>query len=149
MARVYRALDAEQNEVVLLASDLGQAGALEILGPDYGLPPVYSPHMSYALWAEEEAAGSPQVVLAVGFPPGDLEEHFGTVEHVASHDCRYCIWWRDGTPIYVAREPRRELREIVRQLKNFGEIPWRAEMRERLEGSVQEGTGASSEPGES
>jgi hypothetical protein len=126
MARVHQDLGAEGSEAVLLASDLGQAGALEILGPDYGLPAVYSPHLTYALWAEEEATGSPPIVIAVGFAQSTLEEHFGSVGRVGAHDCRYCIDWRKGAPIYVAREPRRELREIVAQLKNFGEIPLRA-----------------------
>jgi hypothetical protein len=145
MARVYQDLGAERSEAVLLASDLGQAGALEILGRDYGLPAVYSPHVTFALWAQEEAVGSPPIVIAVGFAQSELDEHFRSVERVAAHDCRYCIWWRNGTPIYVAREPRRKLREIVAQLENFGEIPWRAVMRAKMAGPVEEGGGA---PGE-
>ncbi len=142
-ARVHRELGVDGSDAVLLADGFGAAGALELLGPAYGLPAVYSPSMTYAIWAQEEAPVNPPLVIAVGFAPWDLEALFGSVERVGSSPCPYCMRWRDGMPIYVAREPRRELREIVAQLHHA--TSWKEVVRDRMQRSADE---ALSEPRE-
>ncbi|MEV7097442.1 glycosyltransferase family 39 protein [Amycolatopsis sp. NPDC051045] len=42
--------DIERDTAVILAGNYGEAGALERYGPEHGLPPAYSPHMSFADW---------------------------------------------------------------------------------------------------
>jgi 4-amino-4-deoxy-L-arabinose transferase-like glycosyltransferase len=60
----------ERARAVIFTSDYGEAGALELYGPDHGLPPVYSGHNSYADWAVPADDAGPAIV--VGIPPERL-----------------------------------------------------------------------------
>ncbi|MEU4252594.1 glycosyltransferase family 39 protein [Amycolatopsis sp. NPDC026612] len=41
---------AERDTAVIFTGNYGEAGALDRYGPEHGLPPAYSAHMSYADW---------------------------------------------------------------------------------------------------
>jgi hypothetical protein len=56
---------AEPNSVVF-TRNYGQAGAVELYGPEFGLPQPYSGHMSYADWGPPP---SDAPVVVVGRPP--------------------------------------------------------------------------------
>jgi hypothetical protein len=78
-ASVAEALDSlpeqKQGQVLLLAENYGEAGALELFGPRYGLPPVISPHNTYYLWSAEQD-GAP-TYFAIGLPEEELRRVFG------------------------------------------------------------------------
>jgi hypothetical protein len=51
VAHVYNGLSAEEKKSVGIWADwYGPAGAIDLFGPKYGLPPAVSGHMSYHLW---------------------------------------------------------------------------------------------------
>ncbi|MDG4827810.1 glycosyltransferase family 39 protein [Solwaraspora sp. WMMD1047] len=83
VAGAYRALPAEQQAgAVLVADNYWRASALEWFGPDRGLPPTYSANRGYAYFgAPPDDSG---LVLFVGDDPGELREHFGSAQQVAS-----------------------------------------------------------------
>jgi hypothetical protein len=120
VARVHAQLTPqEQRAAVLLADDFGTAGALELFGPRYGLPGVYSPHNSYTAWGPGPDA-NPPVVIGIGIDEAWLERAFQSVEVVAFTDCAYCMGWRKHVPIQLARSPRRPLGELWPELRRIG-----------------------------
>lgn len=67
----------------VFTSNYGEAGALTILGPQYGFhAPVYSAHNQYALWGPPP--GTPSTVLCVGeFDAPYLHRFFNQVSKIA------------------------------------------------------------------
>jgi hypothetical protein len=58
VARVYRSLPPKQRaQTAILASNYGEAAALDFFGPEYGLPPVLSGHNQYWLWGTRGYSG--------------------------------------------------------------------------------------------
>jgi hypothetical protein len=105
VAEVYRhAAGQQQESILLLAENYGEAGALEFFGPRYGLPPVISPHNTYHLWsATQDAAHS---YIAIGLPEGQLREIFEEVTEAGLHTCTYCMDYENNLPVYVCRRAR-------------------------------------------
>ena len=107
----------ERQRAILLAPSYGQAGALELLGRGRGLPPVYSPHNSYALW------GPPpdpvDVAVVIGFGEETVGRLFEHVERARTHDCDWCMAWRDEMPIWIGRRPRVTFAEAWPRMRHF------------------------------
>lgn len=82
--RVVAALPpGERADAVILTSNYGEAGALELLGR--GLPPVYSGHNSFWYWGPPPAART--VVVHVGYwTPADWSPYFLGCHTVAQID---------------------------------------------------------------
>jgi 4-amino-4-deoxy-L-arabinose transferase-like glycosyltransferase len=101
--RVYRSLsEDDRRRAVVLVPDYGHAGALELWGPQRGLPRVISPHNSYYHWSAPRVDAD--VIIAVGANPQDLKRLFRESALVDEVHCDYCMSWRARMPIYVARQ---------------------------------------------
>ena len=69
--RTYEAIPAdEQSRTAILTSNYGEAGAVDLFGPERGLPRAASPHLTYRYWTPPQLDAT--TLLAVGFHPGDL-----------------------------------------------------------------------------
>jgi hypothetical protein len=53
----------ERKDCGVMAQDYGQAGAIDFLGPKYGLPPALSGHQSWWLWGPRGYSGNCLIVL--------------------------------------------------------------------------------------
>jgi hypothetical protein len=105
VGRVYHALPAdEQKNAVIVSANYGEAGALELYGPEFGLPPVYATHNSYHSWGPPP--DSVHTYIAVFVSRKDLDRLFGSVEQAGLQTCEYCTRPQQRVPIYVARNPR-------------------------------------------
>jgi hypothetical protein len=71
--------------VEILASNYGEAGAVDRYGPARGLPPAFSGHMGYWWWGPP-AGARPEAVIAVGFGRDFLLRSFGSVTLAARLD---------------------------------------------------------------
>lgn len=117
-AEVYRSLPEEEQAVaVILAPSYGHAGALELFGPQYDLPPVCSPQNNYHLWGLPDRPI--QVVISLGFGPETLGSLFERVDQAGFYQCDYCMRWRDDMTFYVARRPKRDLHEVWKEFKHY------------------------------
>jgi hypothetical protein len=107
----------ERQQVIFFAPSYGQAGALDWLGEDRGLAPVFAAHNSWYLW------GPPpepiRVAIVLGVSREDLEELFAEVELVKLHDCGLCMPWRNQMPIWIARSPKQSLAARWESLKHY------------------------------
>ena len=102
-------LSAEDREdVVYFVPSYGHAGALERLGRDRGLNPVYCTQNSWHLWGPP--AKPVEVAIVVGDGPDHLGELFEEVELAGLYDCDYVMPWRNHSPIWIVR---RELGPIA------------------------------------
>jgi hypothetical protein len=64
VARVYNALPPEvRARTAIFAQNYGQAGAIDLFGPKYGLPPAIGGHQSYFLWGPREYTGESMIVM--------------------------------------------------------------------------------------
>jgi hypothetical protein len=71
VAAVYRSLPAaERASATILASNYGEAGAVDRFGPADGLPPAYSGHNAFWYWGPPPAAATS--ALVIGYDRGQL-----------------------------------------------------------------------------
>src|SRR5271157_2543541 len=65
VARVYNGLPAEvRASTAIFGQSYGQAGAVDLFGPKYGLPQAISGHLSYYLWGPRGYTGESMIVMA-------------------------------------------------------------------------------------
>jgi len=110
----------ERRRTLISAPSYGHAGAIELLGRPYELPPVVSGHNTYHLWGRELAgrlADGP--VIVVGSNRSDLESLFDDVQQVGIYECDYCMNWRNDMPIYVARQSKLTASEFEEAWEGF------------------------------
>ena len=70
----------ERKDCGIFGQDYGQAGAIDFLGPQYGLPPALSGHQSWWLWGPRGYSGNCLIVLDDSRER--LEQLFEHVEYV-------------------------------------------------------------------
>jgi 4-amino-4-deoxy-L-arabinose transferase-like glycosyltransferase len=107
----------ERARVAIIGNDYGQSGAIDLLGPRYGLPiKALGTHQSYWLWGPGEAGKD--VFIVLGDRPERLSRWCGDVEVVAELSHPYTAVWENG-PVLVCRRPRLSLQEIWPKVKNW------------------------------
>lgn len=83
VARVYTSLPPDvQPKTAIFAQNYGQAGAIDLFGPQHGLPPAISGHQSYFLWGPRDYTGESMIVL--DDDQERLEQLFSSVQKVAT-----------------------------------------------------------------
>jgi hypothetical protein len=90
VAGVYNSLPPEiRPKTAIYGQSYGQAAAIDLFGPRYGLPPAISGHQSYFLWGPRGYTGESVIVLADR--QERLEELFGEVKKVARVEHPYSM----------------------------------------------------------
>jgi hypothetical protein len=118
VAAAYAALSPEERErVAIFAGNYGRAGAVDLFGPELGLPAAISSHNSYWLWGPGDTDGS--LVLVLGGRREELEETFREVTDVGRVTCSYCMPYESDLGLFLARDPRQPLGDIWSRIKNF------------------------------
>jgi 4-amino-4-deoxy-L-arabinose transferase-like glycosyltransferase len=122
VAAVYTALPAEKRaQTGILAGNYGEAGALNLYGPTYGLPTAISAINSH--WLRGYGDPPPQMVVVVGYQIEVAELIFRACELTAPVTNRYGVEneeTRDYPGILVCREPRAPWPEIWPKMLHFG-----------------------------
>jgi hypothetical protein len=102
VARIYYALPPkERDQAAIVASNYGEAAAIDFFGSEYGLPPALSGHNNYWLWGTHGYSGN--VVIDVNGDCGrrDFPGLFRTAR-VATHlDAPWVISYEHDIPISV------------------------------------------------
>jgi hypothetical protein len=64
VARIYHALPPEDRaKAAVFGQNYGQAGAIDLFGPELGLPKAISGHLTYFLWGPRDYTGEVMIVL--------------------------------------------------------------------------------------
>ena len=105
VARVYEGLSpAERARCAIFCDNYGEAGAIHVFGPAYGLPRAISGHNSYYLWGPGEASG--EVVIAVGLPVEELQQFFDDIEVADRISHPYAMPYENDLPVHICRGPK-------------------------------------------
>jgi 4-amino-4-deoxy-L-arabinose transferase-like glycosyltransferase len=90
VAKVYDGLPAdERSGTGIIVGNYGEAGAIDLLGPKYGLPQAISGTNSN--WYRTYPAIEPQTLIAVGLDDSFLKRHFERCEVVAHNANPYGV----------------------------------------------------------
>ncbi len=121
VARVYETLPEEdRKESVILTGDYNGAGAIDLLGKEYGLPPAISAYNNYYLWGPGDTSWNVVIALFHYDPKGRLEDMFGEVVEAGRTSCEYTNAHSvHGSTIYVCRDPKRPIAEVWAEWKLF------------------------------
>ncbi len=119
VAGVYRALPAaDRARACVFARNYGQAGAIDLFGPRFGLPKAISGHNSYYLWGPRDCTGD--ALIVIGDNRRRLEERFERVELGATYHCADCMPYEAAKDIWVVRKLRSgTLQSLWPDLKGF------------------------------
>jgi hypothetical protein len=117
VARVYNNLPPDiRPRTAIFGQNYGQAGAIDLFGPRYGLPPAISGHQSYYLWGPRGYSG--ESVIVMQGRQRDLERMFAFVQKVAHVDNPYSMPY-EHFDIFYCRGLKQPLQQIWPQLKNW------------------------------
>ncbi len=120
VASVYHALPAgEAAKTAIYADTYADAGAIDLFGPEFGLPPAISSQNSYYLWGTHGYGGS--TMIAIGATRADLlRRYFRSVTLVRTSSEPY-KWVVEGpSPIFLCRGPRMPLDRLWPLLRWYG-----------------------------
>ena len=84
VAAIYNGMPAEQRaKTAILAGNYGEAGAIDLFGPSYGLPTALSGHQNYYFWGTRGFTGDTLITIQYG--PRYLGEICDSVKEAAMH----------------------------------------------------------------
>jgi 4-amino-4-deoxy-L-arabinose transferase-like glycosyltransferase len=112
---------ADRAAVGVLASDEGEAGAVNLYGRAYDLPRAISGMNSN--WLRGYGDPPPQTVIAVGFKPDELSRIFATCQVAARLSNPYGVvnnTFRDRDQVYVCRNIRSPWPEFWEHFQYYG-----------------------------
>jgi hypothetical protein len=117
VARVYNALPPEvRARTAIFAQTYGQAGAIDLFGPKYGLPPAISAHQNYFLWGPRGYTGESMIVMADSGK--SLERLFASVRKAGSVYHPYSMPYQHFD-IFYCQGARAALPEVWPRLKKW------------------------------
>jgi hypothetical protein len=120
IAAVYRQLPAaERATAAVVASNYGEAGAVDRYGSAWGLPHAFSGHNAYWYWGPPPA--SARTVVAVGFQRGFLERSFRECRLAARLDNHLGVANdEEHAPVWVCTGPRSDWRTLWPEFHHLG-----------------------------
>lgn len=119
VADIYQAIpESEKPRTVILTGNYGEAGALDLYGDEYGLPPIISGGNSY--WYRGFGDFDPETVIVVGFEGGYARNFFQSCQFSGTVKNSYNVKNEETTRhtgIYVCREPRQPWSEMWQEMR--------------------------------
>ena len=109
VARIYQSLPPEDRaRTGIFASNYGEAGALNLFGPAYGLPPPICAHQSHYFWGPPKV--EPENLIWLQWGRQGVEDHCRSVEKAGEH---FHPWGmaEENRPIYMCRGLRHTISE--------------------------------------
>jgi len=117
VARMYRSLpQQEQARTGIFASNYGEAGALHLFGPSYGLPPAICAHQNLYYWGPP--AAEPENLIWLQWGRESIEEHCRSVEELGRHSHPWGMA-EENRPIYLCRGLKAPLAAQWNDLKHW------------------------------
>jgi MFS family permease len=117
VAGVYNNLPPDvRSKTAIFGQNYGQAGAIDLFGPKYGLPRAISGHQSYFLWGPRGYTG--ESVIVMDDRQQVLEKNFAEVRKVATVFHPYSMPY-EHFDVFYCRGLKRPLSEFWPRLKNW------------------------------
>ena len=117
VAKAYHQLSPEERaKTAILGHNFAESGAIDLLGPKYGLPKSIGVHQSYWLWGPRNYTG--EIVIVLGDRPEDLRQWCQSVDVVAELNNPYGTVF-EQKPVLLCRGLKHNLQEIWPKLKDW------------------------------
>jgi hypothetical protein len=101
VAQAYYSIPPKDRaDVGIFAHNFAAAGAIDLIGPRYGLPKAISGHQNYWLWGPRNYSG--QTMIVVGETPEGLKRSFNEVTTVTELHNPYAAPWQNR-PVLLCR----------------------------------------------
>lgn len=108
----------DQKNCWIFASDYDQAGAIDLYGPEYGLPKrVMSGRLTYYLWGYGSFDG--KVMLSIGMDEDFLKRVFKEVSIGEVIHSEYAMPEDTNLPVYICRGLKISLKDFWKDVKNY------------------------------
>jgi hypothetical protein len=119
VAHVYHHLRPEdEKRAAIFCQNYGEAGAIDLFGPKFGLPPAISGHQNYFLWGPRDWTG--EVALVLDTRDDDERELFASVEDLGQIvSSPWAMPFERRTHIYLCRNPKMNVGGLWPRLKNW------------------------------
>lgn len=122
VAGIYHALpDEEGSRTGILAANYGEAGAINLYGPAYGLPDAISGRNSY--WLRGYGHPPPERLIVLGYSREEAEGYFTNCKLAGQVTNRYGVENEETSfhpDIFVCTGPRQPWPALWESLKSFG-----------------------------
>lgn len=106
----------ERARMSIFGQNYGEAGAIDLFGPKYGLPPASSGHNSYFLWGP---AGTGDPIVVLGGDDKDNRAVCADLRQIGEIDCGRCMPYENHKPIWLCRGLHPPLAQLWPRLKHF------------------------------
>jgi hypothetical protein len=117
VADAFNALPSDvRPKTCIFTQNYGQAGAIDLFGPKYGLPQAISGHQSYFLWGPRGCTGESVIVLAGR--EKKLEGEYASVRKVARVENRYSMPY-NHFDVYYCQGLKMPVSEAWPRVKNW------------------------------
>ena len=117
VAGIYNSLSpAERAQTAIFCENYGEAGAIDLFGPKYGLPQAISGHQNYFFWGPRGYTGT--MMIVIGSSNTDLKELFQSVQVVGRTDNPLAMPYENG-PIYLCRGLKQPLSTLWPKTKHW------------------------------
>lgn len=111
VAEAYHALPpSERERAVLIASNYGEAGAIDYFGPRLGLPRAVSPVGSYWFFGPGDLPGD--IAVTLGVEPHEVAGFYADVRQVGRVPNPWGVPEQQNTLVMVVRQPSQTLQQI-------------------------------------
>jgi hypothetical protein len=111
VADVYNSLPpADKARAVVLATNYGEAGAIDYYGPKLGLPNAIAVAGTYWFFGPGTKPGD--VVITVGVPEESVRKFFREATLVKTVGNPWSVGEERKVPIFIARNPYKTLQEV-------------------------------------
>ena len=105
-------------DATILASNYSEAGMIELLGRDAGMPQPISGHMTYWYW--EHPSGKSDETIVIGYDEARLRQWFGDVQLATTFHSPHGIHnEEDGTDIWVCRDQLVDWDTLWPEIRHF------------------------------
>lgn len=117
VASAYNSLPVDvRDRTAIFGQNYGQAGAIDLFGSRYGLPPAISGHQSYFLWGPRGFTGESMIVM--GDKESTLQHEFTSVRKIAH------VWHPYSMPyehfdVYYCQGLKQPLSQFWPRVKNW------------------------------
>ncbi|HKU28229.1 MAG TPA: glycosyltransferase family 39 protein [Candidatus Sulfotelmatobacter sp.] len=122
IAQIRNSLSPQQRaRLGILTGDYGSAGAVDLYGPTYGLPPAISGTNSF--WQRGYGDPAPETLIIVGFSRRGVEEHFTGCRIAARAWNRFGVineQTGDRPDIFVCGPPRQSWPDFWKSFRHYG-----------------------------
>jgi 4-amino-4-deoxy-L-arabinose transferase-like glycosyltransferase len=122
VADVYRSLPPDDRaKAGIIVGNYGEAGAINIYGPQYGLPSVISGTNS--LWYRTYPKSEPQTLIVIGFDDDEIKDLFQTCSLAAHNQKPFGVLneeTRYHPDIYLCHNLRQSWPEFWKEFRRYG-----------------------------